>query len=71
MTKKGKMTEAEKLAWWAANKAKAEAKAKVKRKQEEERRERYKKMFEEINDPNSEHNRLLRQWHPYFYGVRE
>jgi len=57
--KKGKMTEAEKQAWWAANKVKAAAKAErlaAKKRELDERNRR-------INDPNSESNRLLRKWH--------
>ena len=57
MPKKGKMTEQEKLAWWAANKAKAALKEKT-------RKERIERLNREGNDPNSESNKLLRKWHP-------
>lgn len=54
-----KMTEQEKLAWWAANKAKAAVKAKEKA----DRLERLNRETNESNDPNSEFNKQLRQWH--------
>ncbi len=69
--KKGKMTEAEKQAWWAANKAKAAAKKEAEAKRLAKRQQELDKRNREINDPNSEYNKELRKWHPYFYGDSE
>lgn len=51
-----KMTEQEKQAWWAANKARAAAKLAKRQKQLDE-------LNRKANDPNSESNKLLRKWH--------
>jgi hypothetical protein len=58
---KGKMTEEEKQAWWAANKRKAEAK----RKQAEER---HRKFVEESKRHQIEYDCELVKWHGSNYG---
>jgi hypothetical protein len=59
--RKGKMTEEEKFAWWARNKAKAEAK----RKQENG----WKKSWAaERKQREAEFNRQILKWHGSDYG---